>query len=75
MLYKDPWILCDTERYLEKVAVDCRGVRAELLCSYWAIGLCIVYSHTQHSIISVLHGELADYAKLSVRFNNCKAAL
>ena len=36
-LYKDPWILCDTERYLEKVAVNCRGVRAELL-SRAAIG-------------------------------------
>ena len=44
-LYKDPWILCDMERYLEKVAVDCHGVRAELLCGYWAIGLCIVYTH------------------------------
>ena len=45
MLYKDPWILCDTEHYLEKGAVDCCGVRAELLCGYWAIGLCIVYTH------------------------------
>ena len=44
-LYKDPWIFCDTERYLEKIAVDCRGIRAELLCGYWAIGLCIVYTH------------------------------
>ena len=30
-LYKDLWIICDAERYLEKVAVDCHGVRAELL--------------------------------------------
>ena len=40
------------KHYLEKLAVDCRGVRAELLCRNWAMGLCIVYTHVT-LIISV----------------------
>ena len=37
---------CETEHYLEKVAADCHGIKAVLLCGDWAMGLSIVYKHT-----------------------------